>query len=880
MDFSLDVPALRKQFPLTGEADERDAELVPRLFDYLDDINANKQIHVSLQSILDRHALREALGVRTGPKWWPPLFAQIVLAADKQLQDQKYQRRSVHPGTREKCVQLRRWVRGHVEAGTLPTNKFGNLSIVDMAKAIGCSDSSSTWKPAFQRHVNRINRHLAKSPDHPLNSPYYVYIDKHKKNWNLSAIGSFDRVLGVKVVQCFKKKYETLALGTATNGHHAVKLFFAYWGDMIATGDQFHTAIGVKIANGETPDLEDIDFVLKGFREHMLEGYDENVCKTHFGHINGLFDVFNREGVLPKPFKLAVPNKNKRDPSNPSLPKGKPKLSIAEVPSKKLSEDDVDKIVRPLLEKRFSKDEVVEATRRNFIKTLASEGITVTGSRQEHIKHIEKLNEERLATLRRCAEDELLEAIETYQRGQDLLAGCDLSYEKDIEPILEEWLANSAKTQGSPMGQARLAPTLFKDVPVDTRIARYLCLCQGRWDGFVPSATKWELNHFHHRALMHKNIPGGRPLIESMMQPHSRAYVAVMVLMLIDTGGNVDSIATIPSDCLSDTNDPNEKIIGWWKPRAKNVYIQDVLEVEDGNRISTVKAVEAMREMTSRLRRMAENGPTGHYRNPAYELNDPPDKQGDAHEYLFITRFQVQEPMYVYDKGTRCKQFKTFLKRHPDLAHIPGLRMEHIRSSVMLDAAIKGEGRLVVGQAIASQKSRDTQSGYVHKYAQQVILEASIRKFQDLLEAVLISDIPNGYKKLGISREEYQEALNEAHRTGLGVMCLNPKAGVQPGTTEGSLCTKLEDCPACKNVYVPAIQENIQDMILFNRYLKEKREELEALSPSDWENVWLPYMVLTDEALARMEKGETAGVFRKALDSVEGAKFACDQLVS
>ncbi|NCB96993.1 MAG: hypothetical protein EOM36_01360 [Bacteroidia bacterium] len=868
MEFYLDVDQLRSQFPVPQNLTAEDTALVFRLFEYLDKINNSRNVKLSLHAILNRHELRSTLGVSTQSRLWPPLFASIVEAADKQLQNQKYQSRSIHPATKAVCKRLRHWVREQVRAGTLPLNRWGYLSIVAMSKAIGCSDSSSSWKPLFCRHIERINRILEKQPSHPKNSPYHCYIEKHNKYWNFDIAQTLDADIGAKIVECWRKDNETLALATASTGHNALRIFIQFWVNRASSGDPRFVMISRKLADGDRLDHSDMDVILFEFREYVLGELSQTKgsVKVIFSRINSLFKTLHREGVLPQSLELKLPGRAARK----ALASNRSKKSLAEVPSSRRSESEIRHLLQPLIEKRFSHDEVVEVTRADFLATLISEGVNLTASRNTHVKQIGELNSSRLVDLRRCAEDELLACWNVYTRGQKLLQNCDLSYKKDIEPLVNEWLEMAVKTQGSPMGRTKLS-TIFnnRDIDQEVLLSRYLCLCENRWDGFIPSALGWELKHFHHHTFMKI---GGRDLAVSMMQPTIEAYIAVMIILLVDTGANVDVINTLKYPCLDDRDEPNQKIIGGWKPRAGNDFIQNIIQVDDGNRISGVRAIEMIVEMTSRLRRMATDGPKSAYRHVAYSTEVQPG-MGLPQEHLFLTRLLPTQPMRILSKGTRAINFQRFLARHSELNHIK-IKMDHIRSSVLLDASIKNEGRLLVGQIIADHKSRDVQGGYVNKYVQHVIQERSIRKFQELLEAVLIFDIFNGYKILGIPEDDYREALNEAHRTGLGVMCLKPLAGAQSGTIEGTMCDKLERCPACKNMFIPAIQENIQDMILFNQYLKEKREEFEALSLTDWEEIWLPYMVLTDEALSRIEKGDTAAVYLAAKEAVDGLSFS------
>ena len=879
MYYAIDVDVLRRDFPLDEKSDEQDLLLVPRLFAYLDKASKDKSIPTTKGTDgavkIKRHELRRTISSPRFVKNYPPLFAEIVFAVDKQLSaNKRLMPSSTRLGVVQKCVHLRQWVRECYESGTLPLNQWGYINRREMSRQIGISYLEKAWPKQIYRHMQRIGRLMERLPEHPNNSPFYVTVDKHVKTYDISFVTALDRVLAAEVAQCFKIRVETLGKSTATSQLAYIREFFGFWIDQTASGDKRFTVIGKALANGEKPSSEDIEFVLRSFQSSVCEKAGKrNTCVAQFSAINKFFEVLSRQGVLPQSYELRVPASSK---SQSLVAGSRPKLSLAEVPTKRFPEEEVEDLIRPLLEKRFSKDEVVELTRKDFLKTLASEGYAVSKSRREHLKFIEEINERRLRDLRKAAEDELLDCWFEYERGQKILEGCDLSYEKDIVQLIQEHLSLPYK-QG--WGKNRLWRELFAGVDTEVRIARYLRILESRYNGIFPAIDyrTLEMCSFHVRGTAEL---GGRRAIRAMLEPRAEAYVAAILILLIDTGANVSVITNLPYNCLKDRDDSNEKSFTGWKKRANNKVIRDVLLIDDGNRVSSVRAIEMMKEMTSRFRRLAEHGPGGPYWHKSYEVMPVPDETDPLHKFLFLSKFKPKEPVRLLENSVIQVNFKKFLKKHHDFRYLDSIRMDGIRSSVLLAEAFKGNGGLLVAQALADQNSRDTTNGYIHKYAQAVILETSIRKFQDLLEAVLIADVPNGHEKLGIPEEEYFEALSEAHRTGLGVMCLKPMDGFQPGTDKGSACDKLERCPACEKMFVPATLQNVQDMILFNRYLNEKQEELEALSPHDWENIWLPYRVLTDEALARIQKGETATVYQQAMKQVGDAKFSCEQLVA
>ena len=119
-------------------------------------------------------------------------------------------------------------------------------------------------------------------------------------------------------------------------------------------------------------------------------------------------------------------------------------------------------------------------------------------------------------------------------------------------------------------------------------------------------------------------------------------------------------------------------------------------------------------------------------------------------------------------------------------------------------------------------------------------------------------------KKLGLGVSQVRRLFGEACRTGLGVACLNPRGGVQPGSVKGQTCTQLQNCHSCSNRIVVATVENLRDLIIWNKHLENSRAEWELTRPEKWAKDWLPWLIFTGVAIEHASRGRTAAIFRKA----------------
>jgi hypothetical protein len=139
-----------------------------------------------------------------------------------------------------------------------------------------------------------------------------------------------------------------------------------------------------------------------------------------------------------------------------------------------------------------------------------------------------------------------------------------------------------------------------------------------------------------------------------------------------------------------------------------------------------------------------------------------------------------------------------------------------------------------------------------------------IREFQSLFQAVVIYSIREAGRKLGLTAGHVKKLFGEACRTGLGVACLDPKSGIQPGSEKGKTCTQLQNCPNCSNRVVVATVENLRDLILWNHHLEQSRIDWELTQPEKWERNWLPWLVFTRVVIEKARRGRTVPQFTKA----------------
>jgi len=329
------------------------------------------------------------------------------------------------------------------------------------------------------------------------------------------------------------------------------------------------------------------------------------------------------------------------------------------------------------------------------------------------------------------------------------------------------------------------------------------------------------------------------------------ATIALWTIGQIDTGANSSVVRLIPEKCITDTNRSTHKhILVGTKQSAGGKAIYDELSVSpcDGQSISFVQAIAQYREMSSRYRTLA---------------NDSVNK------YLLIR--EAHGEIDVVTEWWARDWFKRFVAQSSPLKG-NGILPSMIRPSVLMDIQHRNAGKIAAAQVLADHTNPSTTLTHYTGRA-PVILRYTllIREFQDRFQAVIIASVDGAADKLGLSKEEFRQLFSEAARTGLGVACLNPMAGIQPGTRPGEACTRQDRCWDCRMRWVVATRENISDLVLFNQYLRTAQEGYALDYPERWEHVWLPWLVFTEIALTKLGQGETTMVL------AEGKKHALEK---
>jgi hypothetical protein len=654
------------------------------------------------------------------------------------------------------------------------------------------------------------------------NSTLRPYDSRHGRHWDFSEFEILGRDFVAAFAPCFLAYSSVVARSTAATNYHAARLLLCF---LTINRETLGQLIPILESDYTKATARAWEEALALWRDDLI-GNDAISPVTKHGYIksvNMLLRKMISRGVIPEiTFLNSIPKARKASRATPSLAE----LHFHDIKekSKKILEETLSGFGGTAVERQVKED---------FLASLLSEAGDITGNPIEQAEALFQINRGRLKLLRSCAVKDFIKWRDSSLRGINLVRVCDLTFE-EIAGIVD-YRHKDLKKRSSAL------KTLFPEDEQDVSLARLL---------------KYFVDHPKYRGRItwpQREIPphwffnlaprfGGFKPLQDYLFPPVELTASVITLILCDTGANVSVALTLLRDCLEDSKERNYMVLKGNKMRAGGKIIFNELPIKDPlNEVSCVEAIQTYQMISGTLRGLATEkvanqlflyfGLSGSVRNP---------------------------PIYRWNN-----YFRAFCNRHPELKDLK-IQSKMVRVSVLLQASMDKDAGLFAANARGDHASIATTYDYLARYPNHVIWAAMIRKFMNLFQAVSIIDIKGAAEKLGLSSEQVERLFNEACRTGLGVICLDPKAGVQPGSKKGTNCAELQNCPTCPNCIVVATAEYLKDLILWNEHLERHRQEWENSRPERWGKVWLPWLVFTQVVIEQASRGRTVKEFKRA----------------
>lgn len=684
------------------------------------------------------------------------------------------------------------------------------------------------------------------------------YVNKHKFYLDFTPYAGLGHAFMARVAEATCKllnKYN-VEYGRPTQ-YYAIRFILGWLTDNLQA---MFPETAEKLRNNLSITEKEWQVAINAFRERFLDPTVEGriTTQSETGKDSNLYSIrkflntLAQQGVTPKVTLKTIPKADSKQ---------RPKRGLAERPREVTLAKDVEDILDKILETDIGGSPITKAQREDYLKTVYSEGIDTGTSNVVVLDSLIEINNKRLVDLRHAMQEELQHGYAMFKRGEILIDKCEINYQDNILPAFIAYL-EGRRTKTNSNKATVLGKMFRRDLGEEELLGRLLTLIVGRWNGIVPKN-----NREHQRDLgsflsdkadiANSSISRLRELLGGTVIPLIAAYT----IILVDTGKNPSDIANLDYNCLENTDDPGIKKLLSRKTRINKKPHETFLNLEDGNKISAVRAIEMVQEMTKRVRDVAA-GCT----NSCYAKT----KNKEIEKKLFLHTCRNKNHIVVgFATMNAARQLRKICNRHETLRGIY-LTFDCIRPSVMLKRFFEGDLDASIAQSELAHVNKKPTTGYVLRFASKVVLEREMRSFQRQFEAVMIADIPGAAQKLGYAPDEFENILATALRNGLGCVCLRRlgRKTEAEAPTSAKPCDIVEDCNNCKDMRIAVASKlNLVDAILLDRHLERNHEEMAGINKERFNSVWIPIWA---RAKATLELARTApGVSRQLLGEAE-----------
>ena len=692
------------------------------------------------------------------------------------------------------------------------------------------------------------------------NNPLIPYVEKMKRSFDFSSYEAiFGKETAVKIASAFAKWMQTYKPGKDNVKRYSDACGFLDHISKIGP-EKFPEVIG-KLRDGRKPDSLDWQKLASAYRSSITNPNLPGAKSTKSSKCNRTSAFLKQLEIAAIAHKAVFPGVRAYRPTcRPTKGAAELVRNSARAASDTASDNSI----------RIGSSSAEKQQIEDIINALSEEGVRLTAESPDFAERAMEINNSRLDNLRECAKKELLRHWEIFTKGQDLMDSCDLSYRDDMLPQFKDYYIKVNENPHQFCGGSRIIrghsfTRLFDDdrVELETRQGRFLSFIKHRYCGIYPEVafnrgvkSDWEIaTPLNKRGV---SLFGSRENSIRHLNADHDALLCAHIIIMIDTGLNVTTVDNLPHDCLVQANEPGQYYISGWKDRdAGREKLASVRE-------ETAQVVRMVLDMTSNYRSVAATGGDSDWRHPIV-----PTHGKSIHKRLFIiARGLPKYGISIFKADSVRWGFDKFLSRHGSLKGIPWT-FDAIRVSVAQKRFWEGELDIAsAATELGHVKGSRCTAGYVVRRAAKQVLEREIRRFQTLFEAACVADIPGAAKALGYSTAQLKKLIDEACRSGLGVVCWariqngNDQEGTNPN------CTPMEDCPKCDyRKIVPTSLPNLVDLILHHNYLEGNKEGLQSENPERWAKVHLPWLAFSKAALEKVKR--SSFISREAWDKAQ-----------
>lgn len=305
--------------------------------------------------------------------------------------------------------------------------------------------------------------------------------------------------------------------------------------------------------------------------------------------------------------------------------------------------------------------------------------------------------------------------------------------------------------------------------------------------------------------------------------PSQEVVSAALTLYLLESGSNIAVGRTLYFDCIETTEEPHHCKVTGYKARARGKPIFAILADRS-------EAVRSMKWLQTAFR-------------------DFPGTDDETKSHLFLCKGGLGRGMIVVEEYTFRADFKRLISSIPELAHL-SMTPNMIRPSVLLRAALEGDGRTKISLALG-QQGVPVHEGYVDRYPLRYLRDSEIRHFQHSVETVVIQAVEEAHALLGVDVDGMGRRIESVLKTGLGTLCANRNG--RPGNN-GSPCTSVDCWNDCPQLLVIAKKEEVAILQVWQHSLRSVEGDWIQNQPERWEAVWLPWLCFIDAVEVKMRQ--------------------------
>lgn len=467
--------------------------------------------------------------------------------------------------------------------------------------------------------------------------------------------------------------------------------------------------------------------------------------------------------------------------------------------------------------------------RVQFVAALREEADRLLLAPENLIEAMRSLNRNRLNVLRSVCESICVEAWRRWNDGQTLLA----SHEGRAQTTFTK-LAARARQGGD-----------------DHLLGDYLHAVREECAGLVPRGR--QRSSSHHAILL---ALGGYDAVAGHLHALPKTVSATAIVYLIDSGANVPVARELVADSIQPSTQSGFCTIAGNKGSARGKAIRPDLPRKRGDgHQSSVEALQNLRAMTQPLRRSAPRG---------------------MRDLIFLHRpGQTVKSLHAYSLNEELRRIVAATDELAGMHLSPAM----IRPSVLLDMALADEGRLAAVKAVAHHATVSQTDGYTRKYPVRLLYEERVRHFQNVVQSIIVTNAALDPCVLALSPGLVTDLAAEGLRTGLGTLCRSPMASPQAGVPDGEHCSRLDMCSTCSARFIIAEPSAIADMLLFSEALKTAEADWIRDRPQRWDNVWLPWLAMSQVVIEKMSRGPLARILREAREIADARKGAGERLI-